>query len=280
MTGSPFVAPEPLAGWRVVVTRPRSRSSALDGLLTKLGATVVLLPTIEITDPPSFAALDSCLRSLAAGTYEWTVFLSVNAVRQVIARLGAMSLEPAVISRSRVAAVGRASSDALAAAGVETDLIPETSSAAAVASALGSGQGRVLVPRAADAPAVATQAMRTHGWEVDEVIAYKTVPAGAGEGLDAVRRRKFDVVTFSSGSTVRGLSALVTAAEAGLRPDDRGGGRVACIGPVTARVALELGYRVDAVATEQSAEGLSQAVVGLREIASSPLATGDGTMGT
>jgi uroporphyrinogen III methyltransferase/synthase len=239
---------------------------------------VVLLPTIEITDPPSFDALDRSLRSLAAGAYEWTVLLSVNAVRQVMMRLDALSLEPAVISRSRVVAVGRASSDALAAAGVEPDLVPETSSAAGVASALGSGRGRVLIPRAAEAPAGATDQMRTHGWEVDEVVAYKTVPAAAGEGLDAVRRHEFDVVTFSSGSTVRGLSALVTAAEAGLTPDDRGAGRVACIGPVTARVALELGYRVDAVATEQSAEGLLQAVVGLREVASSSAATGDGTM--
>jgi uroporphyrinogen III methyltransferase / synthase len=260
---------QPLRGWRVVVTRPRSQSSSLDEFLQELGADVILLPTIEIADPRSFDPLDAALRGVSAGDYEWTLFLSVNAVRQVVSRLEAMSLEPTVISRSRVAAVGRATRDALSAVGVATDLVPETSSAAAMASALGRGKGKVLVPRAAQAPAGPIRAMRAQGWEVDEVVAYKTVPAEAGEGLDAVRGRQFDVVTFSSGSSVQGFAALVSPAQAGLSPDDPEPARVACIGPATARVAVELGFRVDAVAIEQSAAGLAEAVLGLREAAGS-----------
>jgi uroporphyrinogen III methyltransferase / synthase len=260
---------KPLGGWRVVVTRPRFQSSDLDRLLSELGATVILFPTIEITDPPSFDALDAALRALAAGEYEWTVFLSVNVVRQVRARLEAKSLEFAVISRSRVAAVGSATTDALVAGGVQPDLVPDTSSAAGVASALGSGTGRVLVPRAADAPAEATDAMRAQGWQVDEVVAYRTVAATASEGLDTVRRREFDVVTFSSGSTLRGFSASISPAQTGLSPEDPEAARVVCIGPTTAKVAVELGFRVDAVAADQSAEGLVKAVLGLREVAGS-----------
>jgi uroporphyrinogen-III synthase len=268
----------PLDGWRVVVTRPRSQASDLDRLLEELGATVIPFPTIEIMDPPSFGPLDGALRAVAGGTYEWVVFLSVNAVHQAMTRLEAMSLKPAAIARSRVAAVGRATSDALTAAGVEPDLVPEISSAAGVASALGSGTGIVLAPRAAGAPPEAMDAMRAAGWQVDEVVAYETVPATSSKGLEVVREGQFEAVTFSSGSTVRGFSALISPTEAGLSPEDSGAAKIVCIGPSTAKIAVQLGFRVDAVASEQSAQGLSQAVLDLREVAASARQSGNGTI--
>jgi uroporphyrinogen-III synthase len=223
---------------------------------------VVSLPTIAITGPESFAYLDAALRELAGGAYEWVVFLSANAVSQMMKRLRALELAPSAVG-CRIAAVGPATADALATAGVSVDLQPDVSTAAGVTAALGAGRGRVLVPRAADAPADALDALRAQGWQVHEVTAYRTVTATEGAGTDVVRRGEFDVVTFTSGSTVRGLATMVAPAEAGLAPQDSGARKVACIGPVTAQAASDLGFRVDAVAREQTAEGLAQAVVGL-----------------
>ncbi|MDP9222852.1 MAG: uroporphyrinogen-III synthase [Actinomycetota bacterium] len=264
MTGAPSgpSGSHPLLGVRVVVTRPSGQSNKLDRLLTDLGATVVALPTIEIADPASYEPLDTALRKLGAGAYEWIVFLSVNAVHQVFRRLFDLSAA-GTLAGCRVACVGGATAEALAGHGVGTDLVPAISTAGGVAEALGAGDGRILVPRAAGAPGDALDELRSRGWVVEEVIAYRTVTAAAPPQAETMRKREFDVITFTSGSTVRSFSSMVTAAEAGVTPADRGERRVVCIGPVTAQAAGELGFRVDAVADEQSTEGLARAVVEL-----------------
>jgi uroporphyrinogen-III synthase len=81
---------------------------------------------------------------------------------------------------------------------------------------------------------------------------YRTVPAEA-EGTPAVAKRfaagEIDAVTFTSSSTVRFFHQLF--------PDlSYEGVTVACIGPVTAATARELGLPVSVVAEEQSVRGL------------------------
>jgi uroporphyrinogen III methyltransferase/synthase len=98
---------------------------------------------------------------------------------------------------------------------------------------------------------------------VDEVTAYRTVLAPEDATAAVLRTGEFDVVTFTSGSTVRGFAAVVSAAEAGLTPQDSEAPKVVCIGAVTAQAASDLGFRVDAVAREQTAEGLVHAVLRL-----------------
>jgi uroporphyrinogen III methyltransferase / synthase len=253
----------PLLGCRVVVTRPRPQSAALDERLTEMGATVLSFPTIAISDPTSFDDLDAGLRGLGDGVYEWTVFLSANSVEKVVDRIRALSEDPTLLARSRIAAVGGVTAEALAAHAITVDLVPEVPTSAGVAEAFGTGTGRILVPRAAGAPRDAMDELRSQGWLVDEVVAYRTVSASEGLEPSVVRDRNFDVVTFTSGSTVRGFAAAVGPSEAGLSPEDSGGHKVVCIGPTTARVAAELGFRVDAIATQPSAAGLVDAVIGL-----------------
>jgi uroporphyrinogen-III synthase len=208
--------------------------------------------------------LDTGLRDLAAGGYEWIAFLSVNAAQQVVARLDQLALDVEIMGRARVVAVGGATAEALSSSGVAVDLVPDEFTAAGVATAIGPGTGRVLVPRAAEVPAAALDPLRSEGWGVDEVVAYRTEIAGDEGETEAVRRGGFDVATFTSGSTARGFAAIIGVARAGLSPGDPGTRKVACIGPVTAKVAVDLGFRVDAIASEHSAEGLVQAVVELR----------------
>jgi uroporphyrinogen-III synthase len=97
---------------------------------------------------------------------------------------------------------------------------------------------------------------------VDEVIAYRTVlpPATDVEGLrGAFAAGAIDAVTFTSSSTVRNFTAALgaeaVAAMARLpRP------LVACIGPVTAETARELGLRVDVVPDAYTAAALAAAL--------------------
>jgi len=92
-------------------------------------------------------------------------------------------------------------------------------------------------------------------WEVTEVDAYATVAAGIAQGvgeeqLDAASSA--EVITFTSPSTATFYAQL--AGRRRLPPV------VACIGPVTAEEARRIGFAVDVVADEHSAEGLVTAL--------------------
>jgi uroporphyrinogen III methyltransferase/synthase len=118
---------------------------------------------------------------------------------------------------------------------------------------------RVLVPRAESARPELVEGLSALGAEVDEVTLYRAaVPQTApAEALAALRDGGIDIVTFTSSSTVRNLAALLDGDVECLRKTV-----VACIGPITADTARELGLRVDVVAAEHTVPGLVAALRG------------------
>jgi uroporphyrinogen-III synthase len=238
-----------------VVTRARHQAGALARLLEDRGGRVLFVPVIEIAPPASWEPVDAALCRVAARAFDWVVFTSANAVEMVLGRGGG----PDALRATRVAAVGGATAGALAEGGRPADLVPPTFTAAAVAASLGAGPGRVLLPRAEEAPRIWVEALRAAGWDAREIAAYRNVVAARSEAADLVEAGEFDVVTFTSGSTARNFSAVVAPPSAlGLAP---GGSKVvACIGPQTASVARTAGYAVDVVAPEHTASGLVEAL--------------------
>jgi uroporphyrinogen III methyltransferase/synthase len=121
---------------------------------------------------------------------------------------------------------------------------------------------RFLLPRAAGARAILPDRLRAGGATVDEVIAYQAVaPADADvDGLrSALADGAIDVVSFTSSSTVRNFAALLGGdALAAIARDGRP--LVACIGPVTAETAREVGLRVDVVPDAYTADALASAL--------------------
>ena len=80
-------------------------------------------------------------------------------------------------------------------------------------------------------------------------------PEGIEERARQAFERGVDVITFTSSSTVRNLLDILG--------DDRRlleGSTIACIGPITAGTALELGLSVDIIAAEHNVEGLADAL--------------------
>jgi len=69
---------------------------------------------------------------------------------------------------------------------------------------------------------------------------------------------EINVITFTSSSTVRNFVDMLGAADISSLLS---GVTVACIGPVTAATAGELGVRVDLVAEEYTIEGLVSAIL-------------------
>ncbi len=247
----------PLFERRIVVTRARHQAGGLATALEEQGAEVIVAPTISIEDPPSWEDVDAALARLGDARYEWVVFSSVNAVERLWSRLEALGHDARIFGTVKLAAVGPATEGALAKRGLRADLVPETFSAAALMAMLGGGQGRVLMPSPADPTEGVAEALQASGWKVDQVVAYVTSAEGV-DAVPAVRDGDFDAITFASGSACRGF------VQAYGKPDELGLGQgsptekvVACLGPSTASVAQELGFRVDLVPEEHTAVGLA-----------------------
>lgn len=244
-----------LAGATVVVTRPKGGADDLAEALRAAGARVIALPVLEIVDPEDGgAALSSAAADL--GRYRWIAFTSANAVR----RLLALVPDAGALACVNIAAVGPATTAALVERQVRPDLVAERASAEGLASvfpvATAPGE-RVLFPASAGARRTLPVALGAKGWEVDEVVAYRTAPAGAPPAALVLELSSASAVTFASPSAVDAYVAL--------RAED---GRalpvppiVACIGPVTAAAARAAGLPVGVVAPAASAAALVDALV-------------------
>lgn len=221
--------------------------------LVALGAVVVELPTIDSAPPEDGgSALRAAMERALAGAYAWIVVTSATTVEQLVAfqaRLGDLPV--------RWAAVGAATARALEETGVTVDLVPSESVGEAVVTAFPVAPdhgGALLFPRAAEVRPVVADGLRTRGWVVDEVVAYRTVAAEADPSACALARTA-DVVAFTSSSTVRATIDLL-----GL---DHLPPLVASIGPVTSATARSLGLTVAVEADPHDLDGLVAALLSL-----------------
>jgi len=236
----------PLFGRTVVVTRARAQASTLVARLRELGAETVEVPSIRIDDPADGGA---ALRDAIArrGTYDWVVVTSPNGADRLLAAMR----DARDLGTASVAAIGPGTAAALRAGNVVADLVPERFVAEGLLEVFPEGPGRVLIARAAEARDVLPEGLRERGFEVDVVEAYRTVPGRPTEAEQAAVAAA-DVVTFTSSSTVRNFLAVVGDVVPPV---------VACIGPVTADTARELGLTVDVEAAEHTIDGLVDALV-------------------
>ncbi len=247
----------PLFGKRVLVTRTRAQAGALSDMLAERGAQPIELPTIEIKPLADFSALDSALRSLES--YGWVVFTSANAVEAVFNRLYALGQDARAFHCSKVAAIGPATAESLRSRGIAADFVPNSFVAEEIVEGFrsrGISSGRVLLPRADIARKSLRDGLSAIGLEVDEVAVYHTVaPDDLFERARAVVSEGIEIVAFTSSSTVKNLVDALDGDVSALAAST-----VACIGPITADTARELGIRVDIVAREHTIEGLVESL--------------------
>jgi uroporphyrinogen-III synthase len=280
-------------GKRVLVTRTREQASILSERLRELGAEPVEFPTIRIVPPADWSQLDALLKLICTAgntphkdlqnySYDWLVFTSANGVNICLARLRALGYDPHTLCNVRIATIGPATAAALAQYGVEADLIPDEYRAEGVVTALlqdarkrGTSLAgrRIALARAAEARKILVTELQQAGAIVDEVAAYYTETAAHDDEqgraiLNLLLHRQLDILTFTSSSTVRNFMEWLGNCERhmpDLRQEDLVAAlaqvHIACIGPITAQTARELGLNVTIEATEFTIDGLVQAIV-------------------
>jgi uroporphyrinogen III methyltransferase/synthase len=250
---------KPLSGRVILVTRAREQAASFAALLEAAGAQVMLVPTIAIEPPASWAALDEAL----SAEHDWVVFTSVNGVAMVRRRVEVTGRGRALLERSRLAAIGPATAAALRDWGLTPEVVPDEYVAEGLLERLRplvAPGDRVLLPRAAETRDVLVRELTAAGARVTEVAAYRTRAATehAAALREALREGRVDVVTFTSSSTVRSFCALFDPAEL---PRLLQGVTIACIGPITRATAQRHGLSTQIVPEDYTIPALARAIV-------------------
>ena len=262
VAGQPGAQRGPLAAKTVVVTRPVDQAGPVRRALEAAGARVLLVPATAIVGPgDGAAALRRATERLRE--FDWIVFTSANAVDRLLQEV----VDVRALGGARLAAVGRATAEALARHRLLADLVPGKATAEGLVEELpgpatgdgtreGAG-GRVLYPKAAEARPTLGDGLRAKGWDVQEVEAYRTVPADPPAPGVVERLVSADAVVFAAPSAI---DAYLSMRDAGGRPLAVPP-LVACIGPVTAEAARGRDLAVGAVASRPSPDALVDALV-------------------
>jgi uroporphyrinogen-III synthase len=286
---------------RVLITRSPHQASALAEALRSSGLEPVLIPTIELTEPTTFAPLDSALARL--DHYHWLLFTSANAAeafRQRLTHLNSVILSeggPAAESKDpvgarpattlnpfstkaspyplslipspcRIAAIGPATARELQAIGPTPTLIPPQAVAESLAAALlphalqpDGSPTRFLLIRAEQARDVLPETLRAAGAEVTIAPAYRTVIPK--ESIPSIRDLFADSANYPDAITFTSSSTATNL----LALLEFAGLTLPpeikriSIGPITTQTLRDLGLPPHAEAAQPTIPALASAVI-------------------
>ena len=251
----------PLFGKRVLVTRSRHQASVLSKLLAEQGAEPVEMPSIAVEEMDDYQELDQAISCLS--DYQWVILTSANGVEAFFHRVRLQGMDARAFKGVQICAIGPATAATLERHGLRADYVPPMYTVEKVIGGFEDKDirgSRVLVPRAEMADGGLVQKLTKMGATVDQISAYRVVSAAedasVARGRQMLSEGRIDVVTFASSSSVRGLVSLL-----GEEAENLKSARIACIGPVTAGTAAEVGLKVDIVAREHTVPGLVEAIV-------------------
>ncbi len=255
----------PLSGRRIVVTRSREQATDLIDMLEERGAEAIAAHAIRIAPPENPEPLEAACK--AAGTFDWIIFASANAVDYFMRRLLANG-DVRDLHGVRLCTVGPSTASRLQRYGIRVDLTPAEFRSDALLDALkasGSLKGqRILIPRANIARDRLAEDLRDAGADVVDVVAYRTIPGNVERGgeYDIYRLlldRQIDAVTFASASAVRNFVSMLGQEDQAA--DLLRSTVVASIGPVTAEAAQQLGIQTTVMPARYTIPDLVDALV-------------------
>jgi uroporphyrinogen-III synthase len=206
---------------RILLTRPEGRNEQLADALRAQGQEVVCEPLIAV-EPTGDEPVE-------LEGYDWLIVTSVTSADELRRRARGRA--------GRVAAIGRATADALGGA----DLVPRVSTQEGLLAELPRPAGRVLFAGAEGARRLLV-----------EELAADFVPLYRTRGLKPEKVPDADVVVLASPSAARAFAAL--------------GGEIAAvsIGPETTKAAENHGIRVIGEAATHDLAGLLEALASVR----------------
>lgn len=198
----------PLAGFKVLVTRPKNLISQTAARLREKGAEVLELPSIRTVPLKDQSRLYEALEHMEQ--YQWIVFTSPTGVEIFFQEMQKREKDVRSLGSIRIAAIGEGTRKKLREHGLYADLMPEVydgdSLGAALASRLKGGE-HVLIPRACKGNANLVKLLEEAGARVEDTATYETVYECSTliDESKELASGSVDCVVFTSASTVKGF---------------------------------------------------------------------------
>lgn len=254
-TAANWFTERPLVGQTVLVTRPEHQASDLVEKLRELGANVLCQPAIEISEPLDWSPVDRVIRRLPE--FDWLVFSSSNGVRYFFERLSALGFDLRRVARAKLAAIGPATSEALADFHLKADVEPAEHRAEMLAAALAPhvrGQ-RVFLARASRGRQILAELLTAAGADVHEAIVYESRDVATPDDRihEALAAGRVDWTTVTSSAVARSLVAMFGES---LRAT-----QLVAISPLTAEALAELSYPPSLVASTYTTAGVISSIL-------------------
>ena len=201
----------PLAGRRILVTRPSAQAGGLAQCIREAGGEPVCVAAIEIrdlADPGPFHGVADRLES-----FDLAIFVSRNAVRKAFAMLRQRRGGKPWPARLGVAAIGRGSRAELEAQGFSGVLAPQAQSDSEALLALPelarAGGKRVVIFRGDEGRRVLGETLAARGAVVEYAACYRRVRPEDGGRLREAWARGVDAVTVSSAEGLANFLAML-----------------------------------------------------------------------
>lgn len=198
----------PLAGYKVLLTRPRDLISSTAGKLRAKGAEVLELPAIRTVPIEENKELEAALGNIR--DYQWLVFTSPTGVKVFFSQMEKYGRDIRSLGAVQVAAIGEGTKKALKERGILADLMPEVYDGEALGHALAAKCGpesHILIPRAEIGNAELVKLLEATGAKVDDVPTYTTCHETQDiiDEAAELEAGRIDCAVFTSASTVRGF---------------------------------------------------------------------------
>ncbi|MCI5528620.1 MAG: uroporphyrinogen-III C-methyltransferase [Blautia sp.] len=198
----------PLAGWKILVTRPRNLISQTAARLREKGAEVLELPAIRTEALSDEQRLYEAFDHL--GNYQWIVFTSPTGVEIFFAEMQKRELDIRSLGTAKIAAIGEGTKKKLAQHGLYADFLPSVYDGDTLGTELAaklSGGEHILIPRAEKGNENLVRSLAEAGAIVDDVPTYRTLYE---KSLLIDEKKEFEAgnincVVFTSASTVKGF---------------------------------------------------------------------------
>ena len=197
----------PLAGRRVLVTRPREQALALAGLIREAGGEPILFPAIEIAPAADLLHFHAIADRLEQ--FELAIFISPTAVKKALGLLEGRRWPEGL----QVAAVGAGSQRELEGRGFCQVIAPQgeaDSEALLALPELADVAGRnIVVFRGEGGRELLGDALSARGARIEYAECYRRVRPAVSAGRPAWTHSALDAVTVSSSEGLANLDAML-----------------------------------------------------------------------
>lgn len=254
LTGLDWYQNRPLAGKKVLVTRPKEQMSRIADMLREQGAEVLEAPSIRIVPIINNKRLMEAVTHIEQ--YNWLVLTSPSGAELFFKALKEQRMDVRKLAHLKIAVIGAGTKKVVEAFGMYPELMPSQYDGAHLGSALGeraTENEKILIARAKIGnPELVELIQKRCQAQIDDIPLYDTVYDGASY-IDYNREfeeEETDYAMFTSASTVKGFVANT-------RGLDYSKVKALCIGKQTKEEAMRHGMRTY-MAKEPTLEALLQ----------------------